>query len=74
MNLYSEQVNYPLTICNKSSWYMERSLRYNEICDEKLPLVKIRKNEPNIKITFYQLPIIRDIQNSPLDICFEDDK
>ena len=53
---------------------MERSLRYNEICDEKLPHVKIRKNKPNIEITLYQLPIIRDIQNSPLDICFVDDK
>ena len=25
---------------------MERFLRYNQICDEKLPLVKIRKNKP----------------------------
>ena len=25
---------------------MERFLRYNQICDEKLPLVKIWKNKP----------------------------
>ena len=42
----SEPENYPLTICIKSSWYMERFLKYNQICDEKLPLVKIRKNKP----------------------------
>ena len=27
----------------KSSWYMERFLRYNQICVEKLPLMKIQK-------------------------------
>ena len=47
---------------------MERCLRYNEICDEKLPLVKIRKNKPKNEITLSQLLIIRDIQNSHLDI------
>ena len=28
---------------------MEHLLRYNQICDEKLPLVKIQKNKPNIQ-------------------------
>ena len=31
---------------------MERFLRYNQICDEKLPLVKIRKNKPKSEIFF----------------------
>ena len=30
---------------------MERLLRYNQICDEKLPLVEIRKNKPK-KLNF----------------------
>ena len=29
----------------KSSWYMERLLIYRQICDEKLPLVEIKKNK-----------------------------
>ena len=49
-------------------------LGYNQICDEKLPLVKIRKNKPKIEILLSQLLIIRDIQNLHLDICFVDDK
>ena len=36
---------------------MERILRYNLICDEKLPLVKIRKNTPKSKISLSQLLI-----------------
>ena len=31
---------------------MERFLRYHQICDEKLALVKIRKNEPNFEIPY----------------------
>ena len=31
---------------------MERFLRYDEICVEKLPLVKIRKNKPKIEISY----------------------
>ena len=53
---------------------MERFLRYNQICVEKLPLVKIRKDKPKIEISLSQLLIIKDIQNIPLDICFVDDK
>ena len=53
---------------------MERVLRYDQICVEKLPLVKIRKNKPKIEISLSQLLIIRDTQNLPLDICFVDDK
>ena len=49
---------------------MERFLRYNQICDEKLPLVKIRKNKPKMEISLFQLLITRDIQNVHLDICF----
>ena len=30
---------------------MERFLRYNQICDEKLPLVKIRKNKSKSQIS-----------------------
>ena len=29
----------------KSSWCMERFLRYDQICVEKLPLTKIRKKQ-----------------------------
>ena len=29
---------------------MERLLRYNQICDEKMPLVEIRKNKPKSEI------------------------
>ena len=32
---------------------MERFLRYDQICVEKLPLVKIRKNKPKSEISFY---------------------
>ena len=53
---------------------MERLLRYSQICDEKLTLVKIRKNKPKTEISLSQLLTIRDIQNLPLDICFVDDK
>ena len=49
---------------------MERFLRYNQICDEKLPLVEIRKNKPKSEISLSQLLITRDIQNLHLDICF----
>ena len=34
---------------------MERFLRYHQICDEKLPLVKIRKNKPKSEISLAQL-------------------
>ena len=34
---------------------MERFLRYNQICDEKLPLVKIRQNKPKSEISLFQL-------------------
>ena len=40
---------------------MKEFLRYNEICDEKLPLVKIRKNKPKIEISLSQLLSIRNI-------------
>ena len=36
---------------------MEQFLRYNQICEEKLPLVKIRKNKPKIEISLSQLLI-----------------
>ena len=49
---------------------MERFLRYDQICDEKLPLVKIRKNKPKSEISLSQLLITRDIQNLHLDICY----
>ena len=52
------------------SWYMERFLKYDQICVEKLPLVKIRKNKPKSEISLSQLLNIRNIQNLPLDICF----
>ena len=51
---------------------MERFLRYNQICDEKLPLVKIRKNKPKSKISLSQLLITRDIQNLYLDVLVDD--
>ena len=41
---------------------MERFLRYDQICVEKLPLVKIRKNKPKSEITLSQLLNIRNIQ------------
>ena len=53
---------------------MERFLRYDQICVEKLPLVKIRKNKPKSEISLPQLLNIRNIQNFPLDIWFVDDK
>ena len=31
---------------------MERFLRYNQICDEKLPLVKIRKISQKVKFPY----------------------
>ena len=53
---------------------MERFVRYNQICDGKLPLVKIRKNKPKSEIPLSQLLITRDIQNLHLDIFLVDDK
>ena len=53
---------------------MERCLRYDQICVEKLLLVKIRKNKPKSESSLSQLLNIRNIQNLPLDICFVDDK
>ena len=47
---------------------MQRFLRYNQICDEKLPLVKIWKNKQKIEMSLSQLLIFRDIQNLPLDM------
>ena len=52
---------------------MERFLRYNQIGDEKLLLVKIWKKKTKIEISLSQLLTIRDIQNLPLDICFVDE-
>ena len=49
---------------------MERFLRYNQICNEKLPLVKILKNKPEIEISLFQLLIITAIQNLHLEISF----
>ena len=49
---------------------MDRFLRYNQICDKKLPLVQIRKNKPKSEISLSQLLITRNIQNLHLDICF----
>ena len=54
----------------KSSCYMELFLRYIQISDEKLPLVKIRKNKPKNEISWSQFLITRDIQNLYLDIYF----
>ena len=31
------------------SWYMERILRYEQICVEKLPIVKIRNKSQKVK-------------------------
>ena len=31
---------------------MERFLRYNQICDEKLPFVKIQKNKSKVKFPY----------------------
>ena len=45
---------------------MERFLRHNQIYDEKLLLVKIRKNKPKIEISISHLLIVSDIQNLPL--------
>ena len=36
---------------------MERFLICNQICDEKLPLVKIRKNKPKSEISLFQFLI-----------------
>ena len=54
--LYSWTQNSPiwtreLASAFKSRWYMERLLIYNQICDEKLPLVKIRKKQPKSEIS-----------------------
>ena len=43
------------------SWCVERFLRYDQICVEKLPLVKIRKNKPKSEISLSQLLNIYDI-------------
>ena len=53
---------------------MERFVRYIQICDEKLPLVKIRKKQPKSEISLSQLLIARDVQNLHLDIFLVDDK
>ena len=47
---------------------MEPFLRYNQICDEKLPLIKNRKNKPISEISLSQLLITRDIQKLHLDM------
>ena len=47
---------------------MEWFLRYNQICDEKLSLVKIWKNKPKSEISLSQLLITRDLQNKHLDM------
>ena len=47
---------------------MERFLRYDQICVEKLPLMKIQKNKPKGEISLSQLLNIINIQNLPLDI------
>ena len=53
---------------------MERFLRYDEICVEKLPLTKIRKNKPKGEISLSQLLNIR-IYKIYLEIyVFVDDK
>ena len=52
------------------NWYMERFVRYDQICVEKLPLAKSPKNKPKSEISLSQLLNIRNIQNLPLDICF----
>ena len=54
MNTKFTNLNYKIILqisAFKSSWYMDRFLRYNKICDEKLPLVKIRKNKPKSEIS-----------------------
>ena len=73
-NHHSELENCPLTICIQIKLIYGMVLRYNQICDEKLPLVKIRENKHKIEISLSQLLIIRDIRNVPIDICFADDK
>ena len=40
---------------------MERFLIYDQICAEKLPLVKIRKNKPKSEISLYQLLNIKNV-------------
>ena len=68
---HSEPENYSLTLCTQIMLIYGTVLRYdNQICVEKLPLAKIWKNKPKIEIPLSKLLIIRDIQNSPLDICF----
>ena len=49
---------------------MKRFFRSDKICDEKLPLLKIRKNKPKSEISLSQFLITRYIQNLHLDICF----
>ena len=53
---------------------MERFLRFNQIGDEKLALVKIRKNKPKSEISLPQLLITRDIENLHLIYVLVDDK
>ena len=62
--------NYFLTICIQIKLIYGTFLRYSQICDKKLPLVKIRKNKPKLKIALSQLLIIRAIQNLHLDIWY----
>ena len=57
MNTKLTNLNQKITLqlfAFKSSRYMERFLRYNQICDEKLPLVNIGKNKPKISASYYQ--------------------
>ena len=49
---------------------MERFFRYNQFCDEKLALVKIRINKPKSEISLSQALITRYIQILHLDIYF----
>ena len=49
---------------------MKRFLRYKQIYDEKLPLMKIQKTSQKVEIFLSQILIIRDIENLPLDVCF----
>ena len=59
---HSEPEHYPLTICIQIQLIYGTFLRYNQICEEKLPLVKIRKKKSKLEISLSQLVIIGDIQ------------
>ena len=81
--LYSWTQNSPIWTRKFSSSYLHLHqidiwngfLRYDQICVEKLPLVKIRKNKPKSEISLSQLQNIRNIKKNYFYIyVFVDDK